>query len=191
MVFPRSLSGVERRDAARRPFRPRWQRSHRGHPFAMRIQQKANAIVLAATTEQVNRMHFRGSMHFFLHYSSTVSPIRILSGRKTMNQKRTAGTRIAGLFCAALVCVLALPCALNRGAPPLLCGVRQTVRAAAGASVLWTRPLLRTNGGGKNIAPLRLFFFFRLRTRGGGRPRWGPPPLFMGYLNGVPFTWTL
>jgi Na+/H+ antiporter NhaD/arsenite permease-like protein len=60
-----------------------------------------------------------------------------------------------------------------------------------GASVLLIRPFLRINGGRKNTAHLPVFFIFLVGNLGGCLTPLGDPPLFMGYLHGVPFTWTL
>jgi Na+/H+ antiporter NhaD/arsenite permease-like protein len=60
-----------------------------------------------------------------------------------------------------------------------------------GASVLLIRPFLRINGGRKNTVHLPVFFIFLVSNLGGCLTPLGDPPLFMGYLNGVPFTWTL
>lgn len=60
-----------------------------------------------------------------------------------------------------------------------------------GASVLLIRPFLRMNGWRRRTAHLPVFFIFLVSNLGGGLTPLGDPPLFMGYLNNVPFTWTL
>ncbi len=60
-----------------------------------------------------------------------------------------------------------------------------------GASVLLIRPFLRINANRKNNVHLPVFFIFLVSNLGGCLTPLGDPPLFMGYLNGVPFTWTL
>jgi len=60
-----------------------------------------------------------------------------------------------------------------------------------GASVLLIRPFLRINAWRKNNIHLPLFFIFLVSNLGGCLTPVGDPPLFMGYLHGVPFTWTL
>jgi len=60
-----------------------------------------------------------------------------------------------------------------------------------GASVLLIRPLLSTNRERKNVAPTVVFFIFVVSNTGGCLTPLGDPPLFLGYLRGVPFTWTL
>ena len=59
-----------------------------------------------------------------------------------------------------------------------------------GASMLLIRPLLRINTGRKDIKHVVIFFIFTVSNIGGCLTPLGDPPLFLGYLNGVPFTWT-
>ncbi len=59
-----------------------------------------------------------------------------------------------------------------------------------GASMLLIRPLIRINSHRKNIKHLVIFFIFCVSNIGGCLTPLGDPPLFLGYLKGVPFTWT-
>jgi Na+/H+ antiporter NhaD/arsenite permease-like protein len=60
-----------------------------------------------------------------------------------------------------------------------------------GASVLLIRPFLRINRARQHTAHLPIFFIFTVSNLGGLLTPLGDPPLFLGFLNGVPFTWTL
>lgn len=60
-----------------------------------------------------------------------------------------------------------------------------------GASVLLLRPLLRANAHRPNPAHVVVFFIFLVSNIGGALTPLGDPPLFLGFLHGVPFTWTL
>jgi Na+/H+ antiporter NhaD/arsenite permease-like protein len=60
-----------------------------------------------------------------------------------------------------------------------------------GASVLLIRPLLATNEERRHVAHTVVFFIFVASNIGGCLTPLGDPPLFLGYLLGVPFTWTL
>jgi Na+/H+ antiporter NhaD/arsenite permease-like protein len=60
-----------------------------------------------------------------------------------------------------------------------------------GASVLLIRPLLSTNEERRHVAHTVVFFIFMVSNTGGCLTPLGDPPLFLGYLRGVPFTWTL
>ncbi|HEY0715751.1 MAG TPA: sodium:proton antiporter [Polyangia bacterium] len=60
-----------------------------------------------------------------------------------------------------------------------------------GASVLLIRPLIRANRARRNIRHLVIFFIFTVSNGGGLLTPLGDPPLFLGFLRGVPFEWTL
>ena len=60
-----------------------------------------------------------------------------------------------------------------------------------GASVLLIRPVLRINRQRQHTAHLPIFFIFTVSNLGGLLTPLGDPPLFLGFLNGVPFSWTL
>jgi Na+/H+ antiporter NhaD/arsenite permease-like protein len=59
-----------------------------------------------------------------------------------------------------------------------------------GASMLLIRPLLKTNSERKHAYHLPVFFIFVVANIGGSLTPLGDPPLFLGFLRGVPFTWT-
>ena len=59
-----------------------------------------------------------------------------------------------------------------------------------GASMVLIRPLLRTNSERKHVMHTVLFFIFCVSNIGGLLTPLGDPPLFLGYLQGVPFAWT-
>ncbi len=60
-----------------------------------------------------------------------------------------------------------------------------------GAAMLLIRPLLRTNSERKHVRHTVIFFIFIVCNVGGCLTPLGDPPLFVGYLRGVPFLWTL
>ncbi|MDP6601182.1 MAG: sodium:proton antiporter [Phycisphaerales bacterium] len=60
-----------------------------------------------------------------------------------------------------------------------------------GASMLLIRPLLKTNSQRRNVVHTIVVFIFLVSNIGGTLLPIGDPPLFLGYLRGVPFTWTL
>jgi Na+/H+ antiporter NhaD/arsenite permease-like protein len=59
-----------------------------------------------------------------------------------------------------------------------------------GASMLLIRPLLQTNRERRRVRHTVIFFIFLVSNIGGMLTPLGDPPLFLGYLQGVPFTWT-
>ena len=60
-----------------------------------------------------------------------------------------------------------------------------------GASMLLIRPLLRANARRSNVAHVVVFFIFVVSNCGGLLTPLGDPPLYLGFLQGVPFEWTL
>lgn len=69
--------------------------------------------------------------------------------------------------------------------------VLANVLGTTGASVLLIRPLLRANKRRKRVAHIVIFFIFIVANCGGLLTPVGDPPLLLGFLRGVPFTWTL
>ncbi len=59
-----------------------------------------------------------------------------------------------------------------------------------GASMLLIRPMIRANAYRKNKTHLVIFFIFLVSNIGGSLTPLGDPPLFLGFLHGVPFFWT-
>ncbi len=60
-----------------------------------------------------------------------------------------------------------------------------------GAAMLLIRPLLRANAGRRRASHVVVFFIFLVANVGGALTPLGDPPLFLGFLHGVPFFWTL
>jgi Na+/H+ antiporter NhaD/arsenite permease-like protein len=60
-----------------------------------------------------------------------------------------------------------------------------------GASMLLIRPYLRANHRRQRRSHLVVFFIFVVSNLGGLLTPLGDPPLFLGFLRGVPFAWTL
>jgi Na+/H+ antiporter NhaD/arsenite permease-like protein len=59
-----------------------------------------------------------------------------------------------------------------------------------GASMLLIRALLQTNRERQHVRHTVIFFIFLVSNIGGMLTPLGDPPLFLGYLQGVPFGWT-
>jgi Na+/H+ antiporter NhaD/arsenite permease-like protein len=59
-----------------------------------------------------------------------------------------------------------------------------------GASMLLIRPFLRANNHRKKRTFMVVFFIFLVANIGGSLTPLGDPPLFLGFLRGVPFFWT-
>jgi Na+/H+ antiporter NhaD/arsenite permease-like protein len=59
-----------------------------------------------------------------------------------------------------------------------------------GAAMLLIRPFLRANAHRSNRTFMVVFFIFTVANIGGSLTPLGDPPLFLGFLRGVPFFWT-
>lgn len=66
-----------------------------------------------------------------------------------------------------------------------------SVVGTTGASMVLIRPLLRANAPRVRRAHIVVFFIFVVSNCGGLLTPLGDPPLFLGFLKGVPFEWTL
>ncbi len=60
-----------------------------------------------------------------------------------------------------------------------------------GASIVLIRPVLRANAARKSKVHVVVFFIFLVSNIGGSLTPLGDPPLFLGFLHGVPFLWTM
>lgn len=60
-----------------------------------------------------------------------------------------------------------------------------------GAAMIMIRPLLRANALRKHKVHIIVFFIFLVANIGGTLTPLGDPPLFLGFLHGVSFFWTL
>ena len=69
-------------------------------------------------------------------------------------------------------------------------GVLASFLGTTGASMLLIRPLLQTNSERTRVKHTVVFFIFVVSNVGGMLTPLGDPPLFLGYLAGVPFAWT-
>jgi Na+/H+ antiporter NhaD/arsenite permease-like protein len=70
-------------------------------------------------------------------------------------------------------------------------GIAANFVGTTGASMLLIRPLLEANRRRRCRVHLVVFFLFVVANCGGCLTPLGDPPLFLGFLRGVPFPWTL
>ena len=66
-----------------------------------------------------------------------------------------------------------------------------SIIGTTGASMLMIRPILRSNAWRQYKVHTVVFFIFLVSNIGGALTPLGDPPLFLGFLHGVPFFWTL
>ena len=69
-------------------------------------------------------------------------------------------------------------------------GLLASFIGTTGAAMLLIRPLLETNSERRHVKHTVIFFIFVVCNCGGFLLPIGDPPLFLGYLRGVPFLWT-
>jgi hypothetical protein len=70
-------------------------------------------------------------------------------------------------------------------------GLMASFIGTTGAAMLLIRPLLETNAERRHVRHTIVFFIFVVCNCGGCLLPIGDPPLFLGYLQGVPFMWTM
>lgn len=69
--------------------------------------------------------------------------------------------------------------------------VLASLMGTTGASMLLIRPLIRANDNRVHKAHVVVFFIFIVSNAGGSLTPLGDPPLFLGFLKGVDFFWTV
>ncbi|RZI41313.1 sodium:proton antiporter [Herbaspirillum sp. HC18] len=69
--------------------------------------------------------------------------------------------------------------------------VLASLTGTTGASMLMIRPLIRANDNRKHAVHIVVFFIFLVSNAGGSLTPLGDPPLFLGFLKGVDFFWTM
>jgi Na+/H+ antiporter NhaD/arsenite permease-like protein len=69
--------------------------------------------------------------------------------------------------------------------------VAASFMGTTGASMLLIRPLLRANDNRQHKMHVFVFFIFIVSNAGGSLTPLGDPPLFLGFLKGVDFFWTV
>jgi Na+/H+ antiporter NhaD/arsenite permease-like protein len=84
-----------------------------------------------------------------------------------------------------------------RGSPALNTGLMAigallaSFMGTTGASMLLVRPLIRANDNRPKAAHVMVFFIFVVANAAGSLTPLGDPPLFLGFLQGVSFFWTI
>jgi Na+/H+ antiporter NhaD/arsenite permease-like protein len=66
-----------------------------------------------------------------------------------------------------------------------------SVIGTTGAAMLLVRPLIRANRRRRHVQHIFVFFIILVANVGGALSPLGDPPLFLGFLQGVPFFWPL
>ena len=66
-----------------------------------------------------------------------------------------------------------------------------SILGTTGAAMLLIRPLIRANQDRRHKTHVFVFFIFLVGNIGGSLTPLGDPPLFLGFLHGIDFSWTL
>src|SRR4029079_9822994 len=107
----------------------------------------------------------------YLHFMALIASLYVISGGISIRARRHATPRENTGF--------------------LLCGAMlANVVGTTGASMLLIRPWIRLNRS-RFAAHHVAFFIFIVSNAGGSLTPVGDPPLFLGYLRGVPFWWMM
>jgi Na+/H+ antiporter NhaD/arsenite permease-like protein len=115
--------------------------------------------------------HLLEKVHEYISFIVLLASLYVISGgvyvRGSLNGTPLANTALIGLG-----------------------SVIASIIGTTGASVLLIRPLLRANKTRVAKAHIVVFFIFAVSNCGGLLTPLGDPPLFLGFLKGVPFEWT-
>ena len=130
------------------------------------------AVVVAYYLFALQNVH--SPVHSFFEYVQFISLLTglfIASGSImiSVDKKATPITNVAVLLMGAVIA---------------------NIIGTTGASMLLIRPFLRLNKGRIQAYHI-IFFIFIVSNIGGSLTPIGDPPLFLGFLKGVPFQWTL
>ncbi len=66
-----------------------------------------------------------------------------------------------------------------------------SIMGTTGAAMLLIRPIIKANDNRRHNVHVIVFFIFLVANIGGGLTPLGDPPLFLGFLKGVDFGWTM
>lgn len=111
------------------------------------------------------------SLHEYISFIILLGALYVISGGIALTGDLRATPRVNTIF-LLVGCILA------------------NFIGTTGASMVLIRPFLRTNSEREHTSHLPLFFIFLVSNCAGLLTPLGDPPLFLGYLRGVPFFWT-
>jgi Na+/H+ antiporter NhaD/arsenite permease-like protein len=130
------------------------------------------AIYLLASFGEAGRHDLQHKLQEYVSFILLLGALYVISGGIYVKGS-LSGTPVANTGLLALGALLA------------------SIIGTTGASVLLIRPLLRANRTRRARAHIVVFFIFVVSNCGGLLTPLGDPPLFLGFLKGVPFFWTM
>jgi Na+/H+ antiporter NhaD/arsenite permease-like protein len=143
-----------------------------------RLAHKALVVTVLAVPAVVHLLTAGGgdalthSIAEYVSFLSLLTALFVISGGIHV-QGSLAGTPLANAGLLAIGAVLA------------------NLIGTTGAAMLLIRPFLRANARRTTRAHLVVFFILIVANAGGLLTPIGDPPLYLGFLKGVPFDWTL
>lgn len=151
---------------------PHWWEHNRNKAIVSGVLAAIVAVYLVAVWHQQGVHELLDKLKEYASFMILLGALYIISGGIYVKGS-LSGTPLANTVLLAIGAVLA------------------SIIGTTGASVLLIRPLLRANRSRVNTAHVVVFFIFVVSNCGGLLTPLGDPPLFLGFLKGVPFLWTL
>ncbi|MGE3313659.1 MAG: sodium:proton antiporter [Planctomycetaceae bacterium] len=153
-------------------FTPHWWEHNRNKGIVAAILSLPLAIYLVATFGHSGVEALAEKVHEYFSFLVLLGALFIISGGIYV-QGSLSGTSLLNTTVLGFGAVLA------------------NAVGTTGASMLLIRPLLRANEPRQRKTHIFIFFIFIVSNCGGLLTPLGDPPLFLGFLSGVPFEWTL
>jgi Na+/H+ antiporter NhaD/arsenite permease-like protein len=153
-------------------FAPHWWEHNSSKGIVVAILSVPLAIYLVAMFGHVGLHALAEKMHEYISFIMLLGALFVISGGIYV-QGSLSGTPLLNTALLGFGAVLA------------------NAVGTTGASMLLIRPMLRANQSRERKTHIFIFFIFIVSNCGGLLTPLGDPPLFLGFLNGVPFEWTL
>ncbi len=151
-----------------------WEKNKNKALFALPLGAIALAIIIFTTEESsaLKGFHITETMLDYVAFIALLGSLFIISGginiSGDLKGKPTTNFKILAIG-----------------------GLLASFIGTTGAAMLLIRPLLKANKYRKYVIHSVIFFIFIVANCGGLLTPLGDPPLFLGFLKGVPFEWTL
>jgi Na+/H+ antiporter NhaD/arsenite permease-like protein len=151
---------------------PHWWRSHRNKALVVTFVSLPVLWQLGTGLGDPGRAALAEKIHEYLSFIIVIGALFVITGGIHL-QGSLSGTPLVNTGMLGAGAVLA------------------NLLGTTGASVLLIRPLLSANKSRRRTAHIVVFFIFLASNCGGLLTPIGDPPLLLGFLKGVPLTWTL
>ena len=153
-------------------FAPQWWEHNKNRALVSGALALPFALYLVALHGAEGRHALLGAVLDYVSFVSLIGSLYVIAGGIHVKGS-LAGTPLSNTALLAIGALLA------------------NFIGTTGASMVLIRPLLRANKSRVNKAHIVVFFIFIVSNCGGLLTPLGDPPLFLGFLKGVPFLWTL